>query len=361
MPVSAWSTTANLNIVSGGVSGSGGSGIQGSSSLANGNDAIQEIMAQIATFITAATFTGNITMTSTDADAGLGPILTLDRDSATPAASDLIGQIIFRGEDSAGNDENYSDIYSQIIDPTSTSEDASLFIRTKIAGSMTAILTLSSAGLTVGTGLILPQASAPAPTAEGDMRWDTDDNAIVVGDGASQKIFRQNAWEMIEKGTAAAVATKDFTSLSAYRMLRLTAKVEPATDGVVPWLRTSTDNGSTFAATANDYHIQNVLISNATTTSSAVTNAAQLHLVANNIVGNSSTEGASFVATIFDWNQARYGHFITETFFLDTGGAVNRSINAGQRAQATARDALRFMFSSGNIATMHYVLEGVRG
>lgn len=209
--------------------------------------------------------------------------------------------------------------------------------------------------------LTLKQGTGPTPTAEGDIQWDTDDDAIVVGDGSSQKIFRANAWELIERGTATSVATKDFTGLSAYRMLRLTAKVEPATDGVVPWLRTSTDNGSTFAASANDYHIQNVLISNATTTSSAVTNAAQLHLVANNIVGNSSTEGASLIATIFDWNQSRYAHFITETFFLDTGGAVNRSINAGQRAQATARDALRFMFSSGNISNMHYVLEGVRG
>lgn len=37
--------------------------------------------------------------------------------------------------------------------------------------------------------LTLKQSAAPAPTAEGDIQWDTDDDLIVVGDGASQKLF----------------------------------------------------------------------------------------------------------------------------------------------------------------------------
>lgn len=37
--------------------------------------------------------------------------------------------------------------------------------------------------------LVLKQDSDPTPTAEGDIQWDTDDNVIVVGDGAGQKLF----------------------------------------------------------------------------------------------------------------------------------------------------------------------------
>lgn len=37
--------------------------------------------------------------------------------------------------------------------------------------------------------LTLKQGSVPTPTAEGDIQWDTDDNRIVVGDGAGQKSF----------------------------------------------------------------------------------------------------------------------------------------------------------------------------
>lgn len=37
--------------------------------------------------------------------------------------------------------------------------------------------------------LTLKQGAAPTPTAEGDIQWDTDEDLIVVGDGAAQKIF----------------------------------------------------------------------------------------------------------------------------------------------------------------------------
>ena len=46
-------------------------------------------------------------------------------------------------------------------------------------------LTISST-FTPGT-LILPQGSAPTPTVEGDIQWDTDDDVIVVGTGSTQK------------------------------------------------------------------------------------------------------------------------------------------------------------------------------
>ncbi|MER8556148.1 hypothetical protein NKH37_29010 [Mesorhizobium sp. M1217] len=36
---------------------------------------------------------------------------------------------------------------------------------------------------------ILRQGSNPLPTAEGDIRWDTDDNILVIGDGAGQRLF----------------------------------------------------------------------------------------------------------------------------------------------------------------------------
>ncbi|TRD03795.1 hypothetical protein FJV76_14250 [Mesorhizobium sp. WSM4303] len=37
--------------------------------------------------------------------------------------------------------------------------------------------------------IVLKQSAVPVPTAEGDIQWDTDDDVIVVGDGATQKIF----------------------------------------------------------------------------------------------------------------------------------------------------------------------------
>ncbi|WP_189350067.1 hypothetical protein [Mesorhizobium sp. M1E.F.Ca.ET.045.02.1.1] len=41
----------------------------------------------------------------------------------------------------------------------------------------------------VTPALTLKQSAAPAPTAEGDIQWDTDDNVLAVGDGAATQIF----------------------------------------------------------------------------------------------------------------------------------------------------------------------------
>ena len=45
---------------------------------------------------------------------------------------------------------------------------------------------LISAG---GGAFILPQSTNPLPTTDGDIRWDSDDNCLVVGDGSGQQIF----------------------------------------------------------------------------------------------------------------------------------------------------------------------------
>ncbi|MCA9360082.1 hypothetical protein KC850_03530 [Candidatus Kaiserbacteria bacterium] len=57
---------------------------------------------------------------------------------------------------------------------------------------LTATQTLTNKTLTQPT-LVLKQGAAPTPTAEGDIQWDTDDNQIKVGDGASTKTFSDDS------------------------------------------------------------------------------------------------------------------------------------------------------------------------
>jgi len=85
---------------------------------------------------------------STNATAGGGPDLSLYRDSATPAAADVLSRIIWRGEDSAGNKQDYAYLEGAILDPVSTSEDGELRAYTALAGSVAPRLTLA-AGLVV--------------------------------------------------------------------------------------------------------------------------------------------------------------------------------------------------------------------
>jgi hypothetical protein len=76
-----------------------------------------------------------LTLRSSDGGAGEGPTLLLDRNSATPAAVDVIGSIRFNGRDSGGGTETYAAIAGLIQDPTAASEDGWLLIRTRRAGA----------------------------------------------------------------------------------------------------------------------------------------------------------------------------------------------------------------------------------
>jgi len=73
---------------------------------------------------------------STDADSA--PDLVLFRNSASPAADDLLGNLVYRGEDAAGNTHDYASIIAQIEDPTNTSEDGILDLMTSAAGTLAA-------------------------------------------------------------------------------------------------------------------------------------------------------------------------------------------------------------------------------
>lgn len=57
--------------------------------------------------------------------------------------------------------------------------------------STTGTETLTNKTLTTPT-LTLKQGAAAAPTAEGDIQWDTDDNRLVIGDGAATQTFTPN-------------------------------------------------------------------------------------------------------------------------------------------------------------------------
>lgn len=106
--------------------------------------------AGLADAASANTFTATQTIQSTDAGAAVGPLLVLDRDSASPAASDVIGGVDFLGEDSAGNDETYARIQGVIVDPTSTSEDAQIQVLTDVAGTLAARVTIGQ-GVQIGS------------------------------------------------------------------------------------------------------------------------------------------------------------------------------------------------------------------
>ena len=76
-------------------------------------------------------------------------MLELYRDSASPAASDTLGEIEFNGEDSAGNKQAYGLIHASILSPTSTSEQGQLHFETATAGALTEKMIIGTSNLVI--------------------------------------------------------------------------------------------------------------------------------------------------------------------------------------------------------------------
>lgn len=88
------------------------------------------------TTITTADNTAQLTITSTDADSSSGPRVELIRNSGSPANGDNIGLLVFKAADAAGNTpEEVIQFLGVLEDSADGAEDASLDIRTKIAGN----------------------------------------------------------------------------------------------------------------------------------------------------------------------------------------------------------------------------------
>jgi len=84
-----------------------------------------------------------------DDGAASGPVWELMRESVSPAASDLLGALRWRGRDSAGNDTNFADLFGTILSPTDGAESAQLTLRAMVAGAMSAVVQFGS-GILVG-------------------------------------------------------------------------------------------------------------------------------------------------------------------------------------------------------------------
>jgi len=76
-----------------------------------------------------------LNIVSTDADADTGPRVDLTRNSASPAANDILGQIRFMGEDAADNSLSYVSMFGQLLDPTDGGEDGSFELDVRLAGT----------------------------------------------------------------------------------------------------------------------------------------------------------------------------------------------------------------------------------
>ena len=158
-----------------------------------------------------ASFTGNLTATSTDAGSAAAPIIDLVRDSASPAAADYLGQIKFTGDDSGGASHTYAKITGKIDDPTAGAEDGLIEFAVVSAGSNEIVARIKNDGLFLNTGNTLRFEGATADAHETTLTVadPTGDRTITFPDATGTVITTGNAGALLDGTTATTQSASD--------------------------------------------------------------------------------------------------------------------------------------------------------
>ena len=153
---------------------------------------------------------GNVTMTSTDAGASTEPILTLYRNSSSPADDDEIGSIDFKGRNDNSQDVVYSQILTDIRDASDGAEDGKTFFKVIQGGTLATRLSFSGNGNTLfagrdvalGTGVDLTFEGATGNSNETTVTVvdPTSDNTITLPDSTGTVLLQDSSGDVTITG-----------------------------------------------------------------------------------------------------------------------------------------------------------------
>jgi len=172
----------------------------------NGTDiegrSASEVLSDIAAMpLAGGTFTGDVTLTDTDTGSSEGPVLTLNRDSSSPADADFLGTIKFNGDNDAGESITYSQITTKISDNTDGAEDGNLIFKVFENGTQNASLTMKGNAtifnnrdvrLDTGVNLLFEGATSNANETTLTVVDPTADRTITLPDATGEVVLNSS-------------------------------------------------------------------------------------------------------------------------------------------------------------------------
>jgi hypothetical protein len=169
----------------------------------------------------------------------------------------------------------------------------------------------------------------------------------------------QPATTLIATVTAANSATIDLIGMTGFTNYFITfSNLTPVTNATDLRMRISTNNGSTFDATANYRYIEVVSNFGGSANIGSLTDTSMI--IASADLNNTAGVGGGGILDIINPAGGAYTTFISSSVYLTGGGVLQMSTTNGQWTQTTTVNAIRFLMSSGNISTGIFNLFGVK-
>lgn len=280
-------------------------------------------------------------------------------------SGDRWGVMPFVGTDGVMEVGRYIDFHNSDADATDHA------VRLQTGGGTTDLFVNNTSGPDNGVSKRIV-TMRDSTLAQGDVIYYDGTNFVRLAPGVSGQALTtfgaggNPAWvnqgqQLLASGTVSAAATLDLV-LTAYTGFRgLFVELQsfiPATDNVALHMQVSTNGGSSYDSGATDYRYNHLRAFAASSISNTTSTGAPQIVIADGI-GNGSAEGIEV--------SAKLGHR-TNTALQQKIGFVGchhaadnnevRVLGDGRRLAAQDVDAVRFLFSSGNIASGQYQIYG---
>lgn len=242
----------------------------------------------------------------------------------------------------------------------------------------TADLTLSlTAAATLGSDFPFSvKADGGDVTIDPDSSETIDgETAIVVPDGYTVNVWcngsaffsslRRGGAEFIATADLSNDATAEFTGFDASKYDAyefVLQNVIPSNDDVRFYIRTSTDNGSSYDAGASDYSFAISQIGGANTNASTAVSIMDLTNIGNGVeVGSAAGEdGVSMTLRVIGPHLSKSTFITWHGMYVNSAGNETGIIGAGSRKSSADVDAVQFTFQSGNLESGTITMYGLR-
>jgi hypothetical protein len=319
-----------------------------------------------ANFTNSGSATANI-VTQT-APSGLGPVTLKKNGGATDLASgDIVSGGVYTLIHDATNfqvQELNGTVAAGSVGTTQLADDA--VTNAKLANMAEATIKGRAVGAGTGdpTDLTATQATAILNAFTDALKG----LAPASGGGTANFLRADGSWAipssglvLLTSGTVSAAAALDIvlTSYTAYRGFKVFASLLPATEPSALNLRFSTNGGSSYDAGATDYaYMEHFGAATGAHDQVESTGAAQISITGN--VGGGTREGIVFESTLIDpFSTARDTKIFTASVLRTDAALAVHSESYGIRNAAQDTDAIRYLFSGGNISAGSYALYGI--
>lgn len=172
-------------------------------------------------------------------------------------------------------------------------------------------------------------------------------------------------YDKISASTASTSSTIEFTGLSSsYHAYKVEiSDMVPETDGTLLYMRTSTDNGSSFDSTSGDYMWAHMGVDNdGNLKDDGDGSDTKMILIGrtNDPIGNDTNETTMATVWIFNPSSTSWTKAFCQSEYVRTNGDCWLMFAAGTRTDTTAVNAIQFLMDSDAILSGTFTLYGLK-